>query len=287
MAGSDQGGERRSENREGRWLVKAADVMDKKGREIKDSVNLYNRNFNKMGSRDKGKRTYVRDSKRRTSHLGGVVGKLDLEKKRHGSCRVESWKSSSDSDTEEGQLRYVGIFKGECSKGRWSKESSSGPKEVGSQSSANGLTTAKNSENESSSSSERPTKIVTHEKDSIKFIERNKDQRGVSFSNNNGRMVSLSLEGPIQLPLRDAEGVQIRGRDFKEVPITVELTGLERVEPMQKVVIKVYMSCPKSRSRALKVAVGASGFGGVVVDGVGLGSDRSGELAIDGVEVGW
>ncbi|KAK0587515.1 hypothetical protein LWI29_024151 [Acer saccharum] len=31
----------------------------------------------------------------------------------------------------------------------------------------------------------------------------------------------------------------------------------------------------------------AFGFGGVVVDGVGLGSHRSRELAVDGVEVGW
>ncbi|KAK1578360.1 hypothetical protein Q3G72_029710 [Acer saccharum] len=40
----------------------------------------------------------------------------------------------------------------------------------------------------------------------------------------------------------------------------------------QKVVIKVYMSCPKSRSRALKIAVGAS-----VLESVGAAAASGGD----------
>ncbi|KAK2651807.1 hypothetical protein Ddye_011663 [Dipteronia dyeriana] len=45
----------------------------------------------------------------------------------------------------------------------------------------------------------------------------------------------------------------------------------------QKVVIKVYMSCPKSRSRALKIAVAASG-----VESVALKGDDKNQIEITG-----
>ncbi|KAK0596443.1 hypothetical protein LWI29_015734 [Acer saccharum] len=88
------------------------------------------------------------------------------------------------------------------------------------------------SRQESSSSSDRPRNKVAQEHGPNQIIVRNKEKRVVSFSDNDGRMVSLPLKGPIQLPLRDAERVQIRGQDFQEVPITVELSGIERVDPI-------------------------------------------------------
>ncbi|KAK1575447.1 hypothetical protein Q3G72_005546 [Acer saccharum] len=45
----------------------------------------------------------------------------------------------------------------------------------------------------------------------------------------------------------------------------------------QKVVIKVYMCCPKSRSRALKIAVGSSG-----VESVALKGDDKNQIEITG-----
>ncbi|KAK0597466.1 hypothetical protein LWI29_025553 [Acer saccharum] len=205
MASSDQGGERRSESRGGRW----PEVMDNRvdirvGQNVRDSDNLVNRKFKKGGSMDKGKRTYVRSAKMKTSHPHSVCGKLELEKKISASCRAESWSSSTNSDLEEGQLKNFGLFKGECSK---VKSVGFGPK-------IDGLK-------------------QTHGKKVVGGLQFDGELYcgfdGSSESNSKSSEIkSITFRGHIQLPLRDKEGTQIRGKYFLEVPITVELTGLER-----------------------------------------------------------
>ncbi|KAK4859253.1 hypothetical protein QYF36_002240 [Acer negundo] len=54
------------------------------------------------------------------------------------------------------------------------------------------------------------------------ILVRNSDQRVVSFSDSDGRLMSLPLNGPIQLPLKDGQG----GKDFLEVPLAVEIEGM-------------------------------------------------------------
>ncbi|KAK4852607.1 hypothetical protein QYF36_025427 [Acer negundo] len=58
------------------------------------------------------------------------------------------------------------------------------------------------------------------------ILVRNSDQRVVSFSDNDGRLMSLPLNGPIQLLLKDGQRGQIRGKDFLEVPLAVEIEGM-------------------------------------------------------------
>ncbi|KAK3206284.1 hypothetical protein Dsin_020330 [Dipteronia sinensis] len=58
---------------------------------------------------DKGKRAYVRNSKRMTSHQQWLNGKIDLEMRKDGRNREERWSSTSDSEMEEGQLRNFGL----------------------------------------------------------------------------------------------------------------------------------------------------------------------------------
>ncbi|KAI9185240.1 hypothetical protein LWI28_005562 [Acer negundo] len=58
------------------------------------------------------------------------------------------------------------------------------------------------------------------------ILVRNSDQRVVSFSDNDGRLMSLPLNSPIQLLLKDGQRGQIRGKDFLEVPLAVEIEGM-------------------------------------------------------------
>ncbi|KAK1552393.1 hypothetical protein Q3G72_015948 [Acer saccharum] len=63
------------------------------------------------------------------------------------------------------------------------------------------------------------------------ILVRNSDQRVVSLSDSEGRLMSLPLKSPIQLPLKDRLGGQISGKDFVEVPLAVEIEGMEQSEP--------------------------------------------------------
>ncbi|KAK1582548.1 hypothetical protein Q3G72_016141 [Acer saccharum] len=240
-------GDRSSENRFDRGQVNVSEWKDKSGYKACDSNNLFSRKFKKGGSRDKGKRAYVRVPKRKPSHPSGVCGKLDLEKKRQVNCRVESGNTTSNSESEEEQMGNFSFFKGECSKvkevGRGpmldgpkmlksAQDINSGSQLGGSQQGSDlGLieSTSKNS-GQVSSPSDRPHRQVAHKYGSRRILVRNKEHHVVSLSDNDGRLMSLPLEGPIQLPLRDEEGIQIRGHDFREVPINVELSGVERVD---------------------------------------------------------
>ena len=186
-------------------------------------------------------------------------GKLVLEKKKDVKGRAESRTTSSDEETEEGQFSDFGLVKGECSKfkslGKGLKSDGliQGQQDIGlldssedRLSDSNGQQTEGNissgDKGLSKSSSQDLGQInKSHNKrfmsssDSPKqILVRNSEQRGASFSDNDGRLVNLPLTGPIQLPLRDGQGGQIRGKDFIEVPLTVEIEGAGRMEVATK-----------------------------------------------------
>ncbi|KAK2650230.1 hypothetical protein Ddye_017719 [Dipteronia dyeriana] len=86
------------------------------GFDASESKNFYNQKGKEEGLVDKGKQTYVRNSKRRTSHAYYVNGKLQIGKSKAVRSNTKSWTSSSESSMEEGQLRNFGLEKDESSK---------------------------------------------------------------------------------------------------------------------------------------------------------------------------
>ncbi|KAK1569198.1 hypothetical protein Q3G72_033743 [Acer saccharum] len=227
-------------------------VGDRLGLQISHKKNIFNRNFKVGGLVDKGKRAHVRSSKRRPSYPTCMNGKLILEKKKVVSGSAESWTSTSDSELEEGQFRNFGLEKGECSR---FKSKGFGPKHDGllkkDRYSGNGLQTnsgdglsisfgVQDDGNLSSCgngllvpNSNRPyrnsyrNRAASAENAPKQIFVRNSEQRVVSLSDSEGRLMSLPLKDPIQLPLMDGKGGQISGKDFLEVPLAVEIEGME------------------------------------------------------------
>ena len=200
---------------------------------------------------DKGKQAFVRNSKRRVVQPTCMNGKLILEKQKVASRSKDNESSSSDSEVEERQFRVFGKEKGECSRFKFM---GNGPKldgllkenrqqEEGSHfSSGDGLNLTfglmeegiqPESSNESAhkkvENSQRRRAALT-ENIPKKLLVRSSKQRTISLSDNDGRLMSLPLKGPIQLPLKDGQGRQIRGKDFREVPLSVEFEGIEETQ---------------------------------------------------------
>ena len=70
---------------------------------------------------------------------------------------------------------------------------------------------------------------------STKVIVRHKNHKNVSFSDKEGRVLSHSLKGPIQLPLNGLEGDQIVGKDLESLHLEVELvTDVSRIAEPNK-----------------------------------------------------
>ena len=116
-------------DKEDSWMYKIGDSMGNEDREL--GANVRNRkavrgnkvHFSKSRSefRDKGKQVYVKCLKKRPLLGTYREGKLDLEKKKLGHVRreiMDSTTTSSDSESEEGQMMGVGKTKGECLKWR-------------------------------------------------------------------------------------------------------------------------------------------------------------------------
>ncbi|KAK1582613.1 hypothetical protein Q3G72_016758 [Acer saccharum] len=273
MASSDQGESYRLGSRGDRWQKVGDEVTvkervqkvtsqrkkagDRLGVQISHTENLLSQKFKVGGSADKGKQAWVRNSKSRTSHPTCVNDKLVLKKKKVVRGRAESWTTSSEEETEEGQFRDFGLVRGECSKfkslgkGLKSDGPIQGQQDIGLlASSEDGLSDSNVQQTEgnitsgdkgmSKSSSQDLGQINKPQKkrfmsssDSPKqILMRNSEQRVAYFLDNDGRLVNLPMTGPIQLPLRDGQGGI--GKDFIEVPLTVEIEGAGRMEVATK-----------------------------------------------------
>ncbi|KAK3220256.1 hypothetical protein Dsin_014226 [Dipteronia sinensis] len=214
---------------------------DRLGWDVSDSENFVNCKGKEEVVVDKGKQAYVRKEKKRTSHPNCVNGKLEIEKINEVRSRTKSWTSSSDSDVEEGFLRNYGLQKGESSK---VKSMGKRPKFVGPtvnygqqregyhSSQGDGpvkeqVTSSKNSDPESNPNRESPYNKRCVSKGPRQILVRHTNQRLVSFSDNDGRVVSLPLHRHVQLPICDTEGGQIRGKDLKAIPLAVEIDGTQ------------------------------------------------------------
>ncbi|KAK0596042.1 hypothetical protein LWI29_012254 [Acer saccharum] len=201
-------------------------------------------------TRDKGKYTYVRNSKRKPAKGSYLNGKLILEKNNGAGDRgnrENGWTTSSDSGSEEGQLMDSSKWRGECSN---RKQVVIGPKVGkldGPQKTCFSSGPIRGSETNLSSSEDRAISTASpssleeleqRKKDQIgsakKILLRHKDQMIFAFSDQEGRNVSLPLRGPIQLPLNDLEGGKIRGDDLVEIPLAMELGRDKEKAPNQK-----------------------------------------------------
>ena len=218
----------------------------RQGSKSSKSDYMINRKFKKGGSLEKGKRSYVRSSKKRTFHNIFQYGKLVLEKQQPVFSRDATWSSSSDTDEVERRLGNFGFEKGECSKLKVVGQGNQNSDEPNWNRKDNQilkgglqLNLSSNSQRPnddySNPSQQRPTLKKAHsfsnknlESDMACSI--NKEQRLVSMSDREGRLFSVPLKGPIQLPVTDAEGFQIRGSDLQEVPLMVELAGSQRLD---------------------------------------------------------
>ncbi|KAK1554408.1 hypothetical protein Q3G72_011679 [Acer saccharum] len=196
-------------------------VGDRLGWQTSHKEISFNRKGKVGGWMDKGKQVHVRSSKRRTSHPACLNSKLILDKQKVVSDSVESWTSTSDSNFEEGQLRNFGLVKGECSRSR--------PKEVRNQySDGNGQL---GSANRSPHHYPRRVRAASAENVPKQILVKNSEQRIVSLSDSEGRLMSMPINNPVQLPLKDGKGCQIRGKDLREVPLAVEIEGLVISDP--------------------------------------------------------
>ncbi|KAK3220252.1 hypothetical protein Dsin_014222 [Dipteronia sinensis] len=179
---------------------------------------------------NKGKSAYVRISKRKPSQLTQVGQKLVLDKR--GSVRYKD-ESSTDTDFEEGELLNFGKFRGECSNVKSLGKGCNKTEEVkpdppnaldGWQASLNPFDLY---DSESGPRTEGPKEVSSGPR---QITVRNEDKNMVSISDQEGGMVSLPLQSPIQLPLTVFESGQITGKDFVAVPLSVELEGVKKRE---------------------------------------------------------
>ncbi|KAK0597066.1 hypothetical protein LWI29_021500 [Acer saccharum] len=219
-----------SEKKEVSWQGKRVDKMYKESMEKEVRVRR-----RKGGPIIKGQQAYVRNNKKRPMH---VNGELDLEKRRASGGDInESW-SSSDFEMDEGQMAVLGLDRGECSNHNLLGK---GPKKViydgpkvasvgeGMLSNTDGLSSWAAASHESPIINlKHATTVGCVSGSSKKLVVRHDDQRMVSISNQEGKVLSLPLRGPIQLPLTGLKGGLIRGKDLIAVPLAVELDGDER-----------------------------------------------------------
>ncbi|KAK0599441.1 hypothetical protein LWI29_005329 [Acer saccharum] len=186
MESSDQGVSSRATRKEDRWHEVAREMIDRRG----------------------------------IQKMSGQRSRVGKQKAVNG--RAESWTSTSDSELEEGQFRDFGVAKGECSRpkcrGNISKSDGlpmdygysenepyancgDGPnltfglQEEGNQSSCgNGLVASvtRNPDRNPTRKRAMSTENVTKQ-----ILVRNTDQRVVSLSDSEGRLMSLPLKSPI------------------------------------------------------------------------------------------
>ncbi|KAK3232160.1 hypothetical protein Dsin_004041 [Dipteronia sinensis] len=170
-----------------------------------------------------------------------VDGKLDLQKKRAERGRgsgVVSWTTSSDSETEEGQLMD---FYGECSNVKQVPNGCKNRTHGGLKESCfeNGLQRdieahiivfediAYNFHESPRTQVDRESGKDDQERVPRRILLKHKEQEWLTISDQETRAVSLSLKSPIQLPLTDYEGDQITGKDLIVVPLVVDLGVVE------------------------------------------------------------
>ncbi|KAK0577412.1 hypothetical protein LWI29_032690 [Acer saccharum] len=231
-------------------------VGDRLGWQTSHKEISFNRKGKVGGWMDKGKQVHVRSSKRRTSHPACLNSKLILDKQKVVSDSVESWTSTSDSNFEEGQLRNFGLVKGECSRSRPKVNGlipdglrqSNRQKVIGPLSSSDdgmsisfGMQEVRNqysdgngqlgSANRSPHHYPRRVRAASAENVPKQIMVKNSEQRIVSLSDSEGRLMSMPINNPVQLPLKDGKGCQIRGKDLREVPLAVEIEGLAISDP--------------------------------------------------------
>ncbi|KAK3173875.1 hypothetical protein Dsin_032976 [Dipteronia sinensis] len=154
------------------------------------------------------------------------------EKDKRGSVRYKD-ESSTDTDFEEEELLNFGKFRGECSNVKSLGKGCNKTEEVkpdppnaldGWQASLNPFDLY---DSESGPRTEGPKEVSSGPR---QITVRNEDKNMVSISDQEGGMVSLPLQSPIQLPLTVFESGQITGKDFVAVPLSVELEGVKRRE---------------------------------------------------------
>ncbi|KAK3227568.1 hypothetical protein Dsin_007430 [Dipteronia sinensis] len=143
-----------------------------------------------------------------------------------GYISVARKRPSFPEEPTEGERGFRDLHQGECSK-LISKGLNAARR-------ANGLTESPNEEGESSDSP-KTISITTMGCENEVFsnpvegarqmLLRHKEHHLVSLSDKEGRLLSLPLKGPIQLPLIGLRGNLIMGRDLEALPLTVELEG--------------------------------------------------------------
>ncbi|KAK3200244.1 hypothetical protein Dsin_023659 [Dipteronia sinensis] len=176
-------------------------------------------------TKEKGKHTFVRKVKKRPTLLSSLNGKLDLEIRRDTTI-AESSVDSSDSEFEEGQLKGLGRFRGECSrfKVKSTKTTDHGPQSDMEYHASPREETNPETLEISTLDCENRTRIDPLEGPRHMLV-RHRTHNVVSISDKEGRLLSLPfnlpLNGPIQLHLNGAEGYQISGKDLIVLPLEI------------------------------------------------------------------